>query len=379
MFLTIYLDNAASSFPKPRAVIRRMESVLYENGANPGRSGHFLSEQAAGGIFTTRSAAAEMFSADPECVVFTKNATEALNCAITSLARPEKICLISDIEHNSVIRPAIRLKQQGKSGVAVISAGDGMLSEIERFLNTGKVSFVAMSHASNVTGQILPLEEIHDLCRKKNVPLINDASQTAGFLNCEPGDIVCMPGHKGLYGPQGTGMMIIRDRSLFQSLKPLTSGGTGTDSLILDPPDTIPESFEAGTLNTPGICALGEGIGFVKKNAAHFRPREILLYQSLWEGVRRMNGSAVYSSSGNRIPVLSFNLPGLSSEDVTARLSRRGICVRGGFHCSPFCHRKLQTVDLQGAVRVSLGAFTTRQDCEIFLYELKKIAEKRES
>lgn len=374
----IYLDNAASSFPKPQSVVSRAVTFLRENGANPGRSGHFLSAQASEAVFEVRDLAASFFSADPESVVFTKNATEGLNCAIAGLSEKGKTCVISDIEHNSVIRPVMRLKQRGETSVFVLKTGENMFSELEKKLSAGRISFVAMSHASNVTGEILPLEEVYSLCRKSGIPLINDASQTAGFLEYEPGDILCMPGHKGLYGPQGTGLMIFRNRELLPRIRPLLAGGTGTDSADLFPPEILPESFEAGTLNTPGICGLGEGISFVKRKAAVFRPRETRLRDFLLNGLLAMPGIEVYSSSGNSVPVLSFNVAGFSSEAVTEALSLRGICVRGGLHCAPFCHEKLGTLSRKGAVRVSLGAFNKQEECEIFLREIKRIAPKKE-
>lgn len=343
-----------------------MTSFMKKNGANPGRSGHFLSEEAAEKVYETREKAAAYFGTEPDGIIFTKNATEALNLAIFSAAkRGARSFLCSDAEHNSVLRPLAAVKRGfgAEIGYFSFSCPDFHGEEPE---------VVVCTAASNVTGNIADIEKIVGFCKEKNCLLITDASQTAGYGVPFFGDIVCTAGHKGLCGPQGTGIAAIKSERGRNVLLPLLYGGNGTDSLSLSPEDVFPESFECGTVNTAALVGLKEGIEFVSENGKRILRKEKELQRIAYDFLSKTDGIGVYTDIENSVPLIAFNIYGFSSEYVTEFLAENGICVRGGYHCAPLCHKALGTVP-GGCVRISIGAFNTKRDIYKFISTIKKL------
>ena len=370
----IYLDNAASSFPKPESVAAAVSNALRRNGANPGRSGHFLSEKAAADIYEVREAFGRHYSCAPENVVFTLNATMALNYVIQGLIRKGDHVLISDLEHNSVLRPVAALAEKGICEYDVVETAKDPAITLQAVKKKLKLhtKAVIFTHASNVTGQILPVDEIGEFCRGNGILFIVDASQASGLFVPRNADVVCTAGHKGFYGPQGTGLFAVLNDALCDAFSPFIQGGTGTDSMSFSQPDLFPEGFEAGTLNTPGILGLYEGLKFVESKRELYYRRERELHGYLLKELRKVPGIELYSEYENSVPTIAFNLNGMISEKVTELLNAEKICVRGGYHCAALCHNKLKTAG-RGAVRVSLGAFNTEDDAVRFIKAVFKI------
>lgn len=371
----VYLDNAASSFPKPKCVINRMNEVMKRNTANPGRSGHRLSDENAEIIYNARKTAAEYLGIDsfPENIVFTHSATHALNIVINGTLEKGDSVIISDIEHNSVLRPLAERENKGLITLKIAETSTDASVTVSNFENLidEKTKLMIVTHASNVKGNTLPIEEISALCKKYGILLCVDASQTVGHLNCDlkslGADILCASGHKGLLGPQGTGILAINGNF---PIKPLIFGGTGGLSLIHLQPDELPESLESGTQNTVGIAGLAEGIKYVKRFGKQLERNADRLYKLLYDEFSVCNGVKLYSDRDNKTHTLAFNIGNISSEKVTYSLNRHGICVRGGFHCSALFHEKMNTT-VQGMVRVSIGGFNTELDIKRFISAVK--------
>lgn len=362
----VYLDNAASSFPKPKSVISATVSYMKRNGANPGRSGHVLSEEAAAKVYEARETVASYFGAEPNSVIFTKNATEALNLAIFSAAKKGNVAfLTSDAEHNSVLRPLEFSKREYGAKIRYFSHKNPDFKDE----NPG---VVVVTVASNVTGNLTDIEKISGFCEKSGTLLITDASQSAGYGIPFFGDIVCAAGHKGLYGPQGTGIVAALTEKGRETLTPLLYGGNGTDSLSVAPETVFPESFECGTLNAAAIVGLAAGVSFVAERSEIFLPKEKKLQKIAAEKLSAAGGITVYTDVEKSVPLLAFNVDGVSSENVTARLSEEGFYVRGGYHCAPLMHKTLGTVP-GGAVRISLGAFNREKDIYRLVDKIKKL------
>lgn len=362
----VYFDNAATTFPKPLCVKNAVETAIVRYGANPGRSGHDLSADTAQQIFEVRSAAAEFFgAADVEQVVFTQNCTYALNTAIKGLLRRGDHVIISDLEHNSVLRPVHALAERGviTYSVAVTSLDDEETVCAFRNLIRPETRAIITTHASNVFGIKLPIERLAQLSRQYGLYFFVDAAQTAGSekINIkECGiDFLCTAGHKGLYGPAGTGLLITPHG---QKLQPLAEGGTGSASFAFDQPDFMPDRLESGTVNTTGIIGLGAGFSFIKQMGRERIVRgETLVGRCLYGALSEMQGVKLYAPApqyGKGLPVVSFNVEGSTSEETTQRLNRLGFAVRGGLHCAPLAHRKFGTAET-GTVRASVGAFNT--------------------
>ena len=373
----IYLDNAASSFPKPQCVINKMHKIMVQNTANPGRSGHFLSNENAKIIYETRKIAAEFFGVgeSPEKVIFTHSATHAINIAINGLVEEGDTVIISDMEHNSVLRPLAERAKSGKIQLKIAEVADNDDETANNFkkLIDKKTKMVFTTHASNVNGKVLPVKKIGKICKEYNIIFCIDASQTAGHLKIDVkdigADILCTAGHKGLFGPQGTGLLIINGDI---ALKPLIFGGTGGASLLEIQPDEIPESLESGTQNTSGIAGLGEGIKFISKYGNKLNKTGKHLYEKAFEAISKINGVQIYSSQHNPTHILAFNIRDLPSELITDRLNSKGICVRGGFHCSALFHKKMKTTE-KGIVRASIGGFNTEMQIGSFIRACKEL------
>ena len=374
----VYLDNAASSFPKPKCVINRMTEVMQRNTANPGRSGHRLSYENASIIYDARKVIAEFLGINsfPENIVFTHSATHALNIVINGIVEKGDSVIISDVEHNSVLRP---LAERSKSGylnlkIAETAHEDAVtLSNFEKLIDEN-TKMIMVTHASNVKGNTLPIEKLSALCKKHGILLCVDASQTIGHISCDlnalGADILCASGHKGLLGPQGTGILALKEKL---PIKPLIFGGTGGSSLLHFQPDEYPESLESGTQNTVGIAGLAEGVKYIKRYDKELEKNAEHLYSLLYNELSFCEGVKLYSERDNKTHTLAFNIRDISSEKVTYLLNTQNICVRGGFHCSALFHEKMKTT-VQGMVRVSIGGFNTESDIKKLIFNCKKIA-----
>jgi len=350
----IYLDSAATSLVKPSSVEHAMIDTL-RTCASPGRGGHKPSLRAASIVYDCREAAARLFDvADASNVVFTFNATHALNIAINSLAYPGCKVLVSGFEHNSVTRPLKAIKAD------IVRCGKKLFDR-EDTLNAFKkniryADLVVCTHVSNVFGYILPIYEIAQLCHENAVPLIIDASQSAGIIEVNAhklgADFICMPGHKALFGPQGTGILICSQRSI-----PLIHGGSGSDSLSQSMPEYLPERLEAGTHNVCGIAGLLAGINFVhKKGTDNIFRHERRLMEIMIDELKNEKIKLYLSDREEQCPVLSIIVDGLDCEELAYKLGERDICVRSGLHCAPFAHQSAGT-DKTGTLRISFSPF----------------------
>ena len=380
----IYLDNAATSWPKPEAVYQAMDSLMRNTGASPGRSGHLLSITAARIIYETREAVAQLFGVhDPAHIVFTSNATEALNLAIKGLLHIGDHAVTTSLEHNSVMRPLRALEKKGIEVSVVNCSANGSLDpgDIERAIRP-YTRLIVLSHASNVVGTFLPVAEVGRIAREHEVPLLVDAAQSAG---CYPIDFEAMKidllafsGHKSLYGPQGTGALCIRE-GIESLLEPLKYGGTGSYSEYEHQPEFLPDKYESGTPNTVGLAGLGAGVRFVmQEGLSNIREKEERLTKLLMDGLTTIPGVDIYGNPhpGDRVAIVSFNLSGLTPSEVALQLEEDfRIMCRPGLHCSPVAHKTLGTFP-QGSVRLSPGHFNSVHDIERTVEAVRQIARK---
>lgn len=377
----IYLDNAATTLKKPKAVKKAMMQA-FDFAGNAGRGGYDGATLAGEYIFSARERAAELFGVD-DCVnvVFSYNATHALNMAIKGIASKNAHCVVSGYEHNSVIRPITSLAKNG----VTYSVARGKLFDPEEMLENFEASlkrntgFAVCTHVSNAFGYILPVFEIDELCFRHGIPLIIDASQSAGSIDIKMNRLkatvcICAPGHKGLYGPQGTGILVCRDG---RELATIIEGGTGSMSNEKEQPKELPDKFESGTMNVPAIAGLSEGISYVLQR----KPESIFEYeQELIEHLARelakMRKIKLFSSVENKLQsgVLSFCVEGVSPERVAELLNSRKIAVRSGKHCAALAHETAGTEF--GTVRVSVSDFTLKGEVEIFLKSMFDIVTK---
>ena len=377
----IYLDNAATSFPKPPAVAESIVDFLEHSAGNPGRSGHALAMAAQTVVAATRRQLASLFGVpDPSRIVFALNATDALNTALWGLLRPGDRVVTTSIEHNAVARPLHALAERGVEVTRVACAPDGTLDldDLDRALRSGPVRLVAMCHASNVCGTILPVREAAQRTHEHGALFLLDAAQTAGVLSIdvrEMGiDLLAVPGHKALLGPTGTGGLYVAPGV---RLSPLRQGGTGTRSEDERQPEELPEALEAGTVNTVGIAGLGAALRYLgERGLPAIRAHEVALTTRLIDGLRDVPGVRVHGSgdAGRQVGVVSLSVEGWEPVDLAAVLdSSFGIAVRAGLHCAPLAHRTLGTFP-RGTVRLSPGCFTTDEDVDQALAALRKLA-----
>ena len=365
----IYLDSAATTFQKPPEVARAVAEAM-RTMSSPGRGGYGAAMAAADTAFACRSELAELFHLDnPEQVVFTLNATHALNIAIKSLVPPGGRVVISGYEHNAVTRPLSALGAKTAVAAGPLFRQDAVLDSFSRLITPG-TDAVICNHVSNVFGFVQPVEAIAAICRQRGVPFIIDASQSAGLLRLDMAALgaafIAMPGHKGLYGPQGTGVLLCREGL---KVKTLLEGGTGSLSLSQEMPDFLPDRLEAGTHNVPGIAGLLAGVRYVKsRGMERICENERRLALRAAEGLRRINGITVYAAEGlaGQTGVVSFTAAGKDSETVAAALGQRGIAVRAGLHCAPLAHRSAGTLE-GGTVRLSFSDMNTAEEVERFL------------
>jgi len=373
----IYLDSAATTLQKPAGVGRAMVSAMGRM-ASPGRGGHQPAMLAAETAFACREAAARLFHVeDPENVVFTLNATHALNLAIKSVVKPGDTVVVSGYEHNAVTRPLAALGCQVQVARSGLFEPEALLTQFDRLIVPG-VACVVCTHVSNVFGYILPVKEIAALCRQRGVSFILDASQSAGALSVHMDELECafiaMPGHKGLYGPQGTGLLLCGEG---WETGTLLEGGTGSLSARQEMPDFLPDRLEAGTHNIPGIAGLLEGIRFVAARGEEniLRHEQGLTAQAV-KGLSALPGVTVYAARRpeDQAGVVSFTLERLDCESVGEQLGRRGIAVRAGLHCAPYAHESAGTLE-RGTVRASFSAFNHPSDVRGLVREVARLAQ----
>lgn len=362
----IYLDSAATTMQKPASVLAAVSRAM-NCMASPGRGSHRPAMRAAETVFQCREAAARLFDVDqPDHVVFTSCATHGLNIAIKSAVKPGSSVLITGYEHNAVTRP---LKSIPNLLIRVAESPlfrpDILLDHTRKILKSG-VHAMVCTHVSNVFGYVLPIKEISELCKENGVPLIVDASQSAGCLPISMkewcAEFIAMPGHKGLYGPQGTGLLLCAG----DKVKPLIEGGTGSASAIQTMPEFLPDRLEAGTHNVPGIAGLLEGLKFVEeKGVSNILEHERKLALRAARGLERMTHVEVFFAPGlkNQTGVVSFRIDGIDCEAVAEQLGRADLAVRAGLHCAPLAHQSAGTMET-GTVRISLSAFNTLYDVE---------------
>jgi cysteine desulfurase/selenocysteine lyase len=376
----VYLDNAATTYPKPEAVYRAMDRFAREVGGSPGRSGHRRSLEAGREVLSAREAVAALFGiADPSRIIFTKNATEALNLVIQGVLAAGGHTAITSLEHNSVWRPLEALARAGKASYSIVACESTGMLDTARFEEAllPNTRLIVCTHASNVTGGLLPIADIAELAAEHGIPVLVDAAQTAGRYALDPESAgiqyLAFTGHKELFGPQGTGGLYIAPG---WEIEPLMYGGTGSRSESSMQPDFFPDRCESGTLNAMGLAGLRAGVEFVQdKSIAEIRRHEGELYERLLSGLLSLPGLTLYGPKDweFRVGLVSFNLDGLTSSEVASRLDQAyGICVRSGLHCSPLAHRTIGTLE-NGAVRASFGYMNRAEDVDRMLEALGDI------
>ncbi|MBR2309816.1 MAG: aminotransferase class V-fold PLP-dependent enzyme [Oscillospiraceae bacterium] len=363
----IYLDNGATTLHKPSAVTRAMVTAL-QTCANPGRGGHPAAIEAMKTVFHCREKAGVLFDCDPEQVVFTANCTHGLNIAIKSLVKPGGRAVISGFEHNAVTRPLHSLQARVTVAGRRLFDWENTLEEFEKALKKGADAAV-FTHVSNVFGYILPVEEMGALCRQHGVPFVIDAAQSAGILPVKlktlGADFIAMPGHKGLLGPQGTGLLLCSRQP-----EPMFFGGTGTASREQTMPQELPERLEAGTLNVPGIAGLSAGLEYLSvAGEGIILSRERQQAENCAKGLEKL-GLKVFSGP-HQAGTVSFVSPG-DCEEFAENLSRLGIAVRAGLHCAPLAHESAGTLE-QGTVRISFGHDATIRQTRCLLQAVESL------
>ena len=373
----IYLDNAATTLYKPRAVEQAVRRAMY-GAAGYARGGYAAASRAGELVYACREQAAALFGVgEPERVIFTLNATHALNIAINALVKPDSRVIVSGYEHNAVMRPLTARNIEPTVLDTPLWDGAAMVSALKQALEHG-ADLMILSHVSNVFGSIAPLDEIAELLTAAGVPLILDASQSAGVAEIDVKRYpclaaVCMPGHKALYGPMGTGILLALDDRI--AAKPLLTGGTGSLSRQPEMPDFLPDRLEAGTHNVPGVAGLLEGLRFLRRRGIHsLFCHEAALVRQAAEGLAQLPRVQVYSAGekGCQSGVLSFRVAGRDPGWVAEELGQRGIAVRAGLHCAPLAHATGGT-EATGTVRVSFSAFNTGQEVERFLKTMRRL------
>lgn len=379
----IYLDNSATTWPKPPGVIKAMARYLREIGGNPGRSGHSRSIDAARTLYEAREALAKFFHVrDPLRIVFTLNATDALNLALKGLLHPGDHVITSSMEHNSVMRPLRDLERKGIELSVVPCSEAGLLDpdDVEKGIRPN-TKMVILTHASNVIGTVLPVRDVGRITRERDLLFLVDAAQTAGAYPMDMDkdciDLLAFTGHKSLYGPQGTGGLVIGERVREKEMSPLRQGGTGSRSEFEEQPDFLPDRFESGTPNGIGIAGLLAGLQFIEERGLEtIRRHELGLVGRLLAGLKSISRIKLYGPKNgrDRMAILSFNIEGIPSSEVALRLEREfGILCRSGLHCAPSAHRTIGTFP-DGTIRFSLGAFSTSAQIDAALQAVSKIA-----
>lgn len=376
----IYLDNAATTFPKPEAVYDAVMDCMKNYCANPGRSGHKLAMKSAREIYDARENIAKLFNIDnPMNIVFTNNATDSLNLAIKGIVNSGDHIITTSMEHNSVIRPIKALEKLGIENTIVQCDKDGFLDvkDLEKAIKPN-TKLIVTTHASNVCGTLIDINTVSEIAKLHNILYLVDASQTAGVYNIDLkevyADMLAAPGHKGLLGPQGTGILYIREGLNINILK---EGGTGSKSEDLFQPDLFPDKYESGTHNTPGIAGLNEGVKFILKEGINkIKEHEEELCRYMLERLNEVPNIKIYGTkdANKRASVIAVNIGNMDSGEITFLLDNEyDIATRSGIHCAPLAHKTLGTFE-QGAVRFSMGYFNTKEEIDKAIEALKEIS-----
>lgn len=375
----IYLDNAATTFPKPPIVISAVKNCLKQFSANPGRSGHNISQKASEEIYLSRNKLCDFFGANaPENVVFTPNCTTAINMVLKGVLKPNDHVICSSLEHNAVLRPLNKLSIYGVDYDIASVFPENPLSTIHSFeaLIKSNTKMIICTHASNVNGVVLPIKDLGELAHRYNIKFAVDAAQSAGVLDINMKqmniDYLCLAPHKGLYAPMGTGVLIANS----EIKNTIIEGGTGSMSKLPLQPDFLPDRLESGTVNLSGIAGMSAGLDFIKsKGIENIYKKEFKLISRLYNAFSKINGIKLYNDLvelGKTAPVLSFNIEGKDCEEVGASLNKMGFAVRTGLHCAPLAHKTIGTGDI-GTVRVCPSVFTTDLDIDSFIYSIKML------
>lgn len=376
----IYFDNAATSGKKPQKVINATYNALKNFNANPGRSGHILSQKTAEEIFKTREKISDFFNAEgPEMVVFTSNCTHSINAVLKGVLQKGEHIIVSNLEHNAVMRPLTKIGIPFSVAKVDFSNDNETVKNFEALIKPN-TRMIFCTAASNVFGIVLPIAKIGALCRKRGIYFAVDAAQLAGVMPIDMQkmniDFLCVASHKGLYAPMGSGILISR-RHIENTI---IEGGTGTNSLEFAQPSLLPERLESGTVNVPAILGTGAGIDFIKVMGIDtMYQKEMNLARRIYDGIAANKKCILYTGrpeNAKFVPVISFNVEGMPSEEAAAMLSKNGVAVRGGYHCSPMAHKSMGT-EIAGTVRISLSHFNTLAEVEQFLRILKQISVKK--
>lgn len=381
----IYFDNAATSYPKPKRVGKTMLYFLEKIGASPGRSGHRLSIEAGRILYQTRESLAELFNIDdPLRIIFTLNVTEALNLVLKGLLRPGDQVITSSMEHNSVMRPLRELEKRGVEVKVVPCSPHGDLDPVDIKMSIKKnTKLIVLNHGSNVIGSILPISAVGAIARDYGILFLVDTAQTAG---CYPLDVkkdnidlLAFTGHKALFGPPGTGGLVVGERVDIKKLNPLKVGGTGSRSESEEQPDFLPDIYESGTPNTVGLSGLNEGVRFIlKEGVDKIRQHELELTQKSIEGLKEISGVIVYGEDQikDRVAVISFNIKDQLPSEVGLRLDEEyNIMSRVGLHCAPAAHKTIGTFPI-GTVRFSMSWFNTFEEVGQTISAVRNIARR---
>ena len=367
----IYFDYGATSLRKPRSVVQAVQRAMLQY-ASPGRGGYSAAIEAANAVYGCRVLAGELFDCDPERVAFTMNATHGLNIAVKSLVRPGGRVVMSGFEHNAVTRPLAALGARTTVAGRTLFDPEDTLNRFYDAIRPG-LDAVICTHVSNVFGYVLPVEEIAALCRERRVPFVLDASQSAGCLPVSlrklQAAFIAMPGHKGLYGPQGTGLLFCG-----HDAQPLLEGGTGSQSASDRMPEFLPDRLEAGTHNVPGICGLNEGLRFVRECTPETILRhEVSLVRRTAAQLAKLPGIACFcAENGTQTGVLSFRIEGVDCEEAADKLGRAGFALRAGLHCAPTAHESAGTLST-GTIRFSAGAFNSALETDSFVSAVRRL------
>jgi cysteine desulfurase family protein len=376
----IYLDHAATSWPKPPEVIDAVVRAMEQDAANPGRGSHQMAVRASRVLFDTRRGLAKLFHVhNPNDIAFALNTTMALNMAIMGLVQPGDHVIATAAEHNSVRRPLEYLKRTSSVEVTYVelnASGEMDVRQVEQAIQPN-TKLVVVNHSSNLLGSIIDIAAIGEITRRKGVKLLVDAAQTAGLIDIDVEamgiDMLAFPGHKGLLGPQGTGGLYIHPNL---ELTPLLHGGTGSQSESAEQPTVRPDRYEAGTQNTPGIAGLKAGIQYVlHETVQKIHTREWMLTQRLMEGLSAVNGVQILGPGlgRSRTGLVSFIIDGADPSETAFILDQHyKIAVRSGFHCTPLAHGTAGTLET-GAVRASVGCYTMESEVDTLIDAVKEI------
>lgn len=383
--MNLYLDNAATTYPKPQEVYSSVLNYMINIGANPGRGGHTNALEGSRIVYSCREALMNLFNFDKlENVIFTSNITASLNTLIKATVKDGWHIITTKMEHNSVLRPLTAIKNYKNIELDILPCSNDGIIDLDLFKNSIKSNtrLVIMSHASNVVGTIQPLQEIGKICKKNNIYLIIDSAQTAGSIPVDFYDLNCsalaFTGHKGLLGPQGIGGFLIDDEFNAEAVS-FMEGGTGSLSDSILQPDFLPDKFESGTLNTPGIAGLLSGINYINhEGLLSIMEKEQELTSKFIEGLASIKGIIIYGTKDSKLmtPTISINSSLINNAELGYILDKEyGIMTRTGLHCAPLAHETIGSFP-QGTLRFSFGVFNDLKDINYTLESLNKIIER---